>query len=147
MASDEGNVLLMITLRSNDQFNTTIYGYDDRFRGIHGTRSIVLMNAIDITSLGLVEGQEVTLATVSDDGVDRKLGGLTIVTYDIPKGCIGTYYPEANVLIPLWHHAERSKVPAAKSVPVRVYASAVPSVKAKTSGFSDCETSDRVAAK
>lgn len=60
-------------------------------------------------------------ATASDDGVSRQLKGLQVVTYDIPEGCVGTYYPEANVLIPLWHHAERSKVPAAKSVPVRVY--------------------------
>lgn len=60
-------------------------------------------------------------ATASDDGVSRQLKGLRVVTYDIPEGCVGTYYPEANVLIPLWHHAERSKVPAAKSVPVRVY--------------------------
>jgi molybdopterin-dependent oxidoreductase alpha subunit len=121
MADGKGDILLMITLRSNDQFNTTIYGYDDRFRGIHGTRSIVLMNAYDLARLGLAEGEEVTIATVSDDGVDRKLAGLTVVTYNIPEGCIGTYYPESNVLIPLWHHAERSKVPAAKSVPVRVY--------------------------
>ena len=131
MPSAEGDTLLMITLRSNDQFNTTIYGYDDRFRGIRGTRSVVPMNANDVARLGLAEGQEVTLATVSDDGVDRKLGGLKVVTYDIPEGCIGTYYPEANVLIPLWHHAERSKVPAAKSVPARVYdtTSGAPRVK------------------
>jgi molybdopterin-dependent oxidoreductase alpha subunit len=120
MADDKGNILMMMTLRSNDQFNTTIYGYDDRFRGIRGTRSVVLMNTKDVSRLGLAESQEVTLATVSDDGVDRRLGGLTVVAYNIPEGCIGTYYPEANVLIPLWHHAERSKVPASKSVPVRV---------------------------
>jgi molybdopterin-dependent oxidoreductase alpha subunit len=120
MADDTGDILLMITLRSNDQFNTTIYGYDDRFRGIRGTRSVVLMNIKDVARLGLAESQEVTLATVSDDGVDRRLGGLTVVAYNIPEGCIGAYYPEANVLIPLWHHAKRSKVPAAKSVPVRV---------------------------
>lgn len=126
MEGNERDVLLMITLRSNDQFNTTIYGYDDRFRGIRGTRSVVLMSANDVARLGLIEGQEVTLATVSNDGVDRKLGGLKVVTYDIPEGCIGTYYPEANVLIPLWHHARRSKVPAAKSVPVRVYGTITP---------------------
>jgi molybdopterin-dependent oxidoreductase alpha subunit len=129
MADGKGDILLMITLRSNDQFNTTIYGYDDRFRGIHGTRSIVLMNAYDLARLGLAEGEEVTIATVSDDGVDRKLAGLTVVTYNIPEGCIGTYYPESNVLIPLWHHAERSKVPAAKSVPVRVYGKSELSVR------------------
>jgi anaerobic selenocysteine-containing dehydrogenase len=133
MADGKGDVLLMITLRSNDQFNTTIYGYDDRFRGIHGTRSVALMNSYDVARLGLAEGEEVTISTVSDDGVDRKLGGLKIVTYNIPRGCIGTYYPEANVLIPLWHHAERSKVPAAKSVPVRVYGTfGLPAIKIRT---------------
>ena len=115
------DVLRMITLRSNDQFNTTIYGYDDRLRGIHGTRSVILMHRNDIARLGLADGQSVAAATASDDGISRELKGLQVVTYDIPEGCVGTYYPEANVLIPLWHHAERSKVPAAKSVPVRVY--------------------------
>jgi molybdopterin-dependent oxidoreductase alpha subunit len=117
------NVLLMITLRSNDQFNTTIYGYDDRLRGIQNTRSVVLMNHNDVERLGLAEGQDVTISTASKDGVSRKMNGLQVVTYNIPEGCIATYYPEANVLIPLWHHAERSKVPAAKSVPVRVFPS------------------------
>ena len=115
------DVLRMITLRSNDQFNTTIYGYDDRLRGIHGTRSVILMHRNDIARLGLADGQSVAVTTASDDGISRELKGLQVVTYDIPEGCVGTYYPEANVLIPLWHHAERSKVPAAKSVPVRVY--------------------------
>ncbi len=116
------DVLRMITLRSNDQFNTTIYGYDDRLRGILGTRSIILMHCNDIARLGLAESQMVVIPTVADDGIRRELKGLQVVTYNIPEGCVGTYYPEANVLIPLWHHAERSKVPAAKSVPVRVHA-------------------------
>ena len=58
---------------------------------------------------------------MSNDGIRRELKGLRLVTYDIPEGCVATYYPEANVLIPLWHHAERSKVRAGKSVPVRIY--------------------------
>jgi molybdopterin-dependent oxidoreductase alpha subunit len=115
------DVLRMITLRSNDQFNTTIYGYDDRLRGIHGIRSVILMHRNDIARLGLADGQSVAVTTASDDGISRELKGLQVVTYDIPEGCVATYYPEANVLIPLWHHAERSKVPAAKSVPVRIY--------------------------
>jgi hypothetical protein len=110
----------LITLRSNDQFNTTIYGYNDRFRGIHGTRMVVLMHRNDIDRLKLHEGDQVSLVTAADDGVDRRLGGLTVVAYDIPEGCCAGYYPECNVLVPLWHHAERAKVPAAKSVPVRV---------------------------
>jgi hypothetical protein len=66
------------------------------------------------------------LATAVDDGVDRKVDGFRVVAYDIPEGCIGGYYPECNPLIPLWHHAEGSKVPAAKSIPVRILAQAPP---------------------
>jgi len=84
----------------------------------------VFMNHNDITRLGLMNGQAVNLATACDDGISRTLNGLRVVDFDIPEGCIGSYYPEANVLIPLWHHAERSMVPAAKSIPVRVYPSA-----------------------
>ncbi len=117
------DVLRMITLRSNDQFNTTVYGYDDRFRGIKGTRMVVLMHPDDIRSQGLHEGQIVKLATsTTRDDVRRELGGLRVVGYDIPRGCVGTYYPEANVLVPVWHYAKGSKVPAVKSVPVRVLA-------------------------
>lgn len=120
-AMPEGrDVLRLITLRSNDQFNTTVYGYNDRFRGIHGTRTVVLMHRNDIGRLKLSEGERVRLVTATDDGVDRQLGGLTVIAYDIPEGCCAGYYPECNVLVPLWHHAERAKVPAAKSVPVRV---------------------------
>ncbi len=122
MPEDRRDVLRMMTLRSNDQFNTTIYGYDDRFRGIHGSRMVVLMNRNDIDRLGLDEGMDVMIATAADDR-DRRMSGFRVVQYDIPDGCIGTYYPEANALIPLWHHAARSKVPAAKSVPVRVFRS------------------------
>jgi anaerobic selenocysteine-containing dehydrogenase len=115
-------VLQLITLRSNDQFNTTVYGYDDRFRGVSGTRDVVFVGRNDMVRLGLAEGQSVTLRTEADDGRDRQVSGLQVVPYDLPDGCIAAYYPECNRLIPLWHHAERSKVPAAKSVPVRVVA-------------------------
>jgi molybdopterin-dependent oxidoreductase alpha subunit len=119
--SDEERRLCLITIRSNDQFNTTIYGYDDRFRGIHGTRTVVLMNKDDIAELRLREGQTVALATDFDrDTVERKVEGLTIVAYDIPRGCVAGYYPECNPLIPVWHHAQESKTPASKSVPVRI---------------------------
>jgi len=113
--------LRMMTLRSNDQFNTTVYGYSDRFRGIEGTRKVVLMNRADIDRLGLAPGQRVTVRTTSKDNIERKLGGLTVVAYNIPVGCVGSYYPEANVLLPLWHYAEGSKTPAAKSIPVTVH--------------------------
>jgi molybdopterin-dependent oxidoreductase alpha subunit len=114
------DVLRLMTLRSNDQFNTTVYGYTDRFRGIDGIRNVVLMNQSDIDRRGLKVGQAVTLRTVADDGVDRHLSGLIVVAYDIPVGCIGGYYPECNVLMPVWHYAVGSKTPAAKSIPVTV---------------------------
>ena len=117
-----GDVLQLITLRSNDQFNTTIYGYDDRFRGITGTRMVLLINARDIARFGLAEGEEVTLSAFTSDNVVREVAGLRVHEYSIPDGCVGAYYPECNPLIPLWHHAERSKVPAAKSVPVLIKA-------------------------
>ena len=119
MASDRRDVLRLITLRSNDQFNTTIYGYDDRFRGVKGTRKIVFMNRNDIDRFALHDGDIVTLSTVAAD-LRRAVTGLRVIAYDIPEGCCGGYYPECNPLIPLWHHAERSKVPAAKSIPVTV---------------------------
>lgn len=114
------DVLRLVTLRSNDQFNTTVYGYDDRFRGIHGTRDVLLLNPADMKRYGIENGQEVGLETVADDGVYRSLGGLRAVPYNIPEGSCGGYYPECNVLIPIYQHALGSKVPAAKSVPVRL---------------------------
>jgi molybdopterin-dependent oxidoreductase alpha subunit len=118
-ADAEGRYRLM-TLRSNDQFNTTIYGYHDRFRGIKGTRDVVLMNAADIVKAGLAEGDMVSLIGDSGDNSQRRVDGLRVVPYEIPEGCLGAYYPECNLLIPLAHHALESHVPAGKSVPVRL---------------------------
>src|SRR5664279_542145 len=114
------DTLRLITLRSNDQFNTTVYGYSDRFRGIHGTRMVVLMNRDDIERLGLAEGEIVKMQTASNDGIERTMSGFRVTPYNIPAGCIGAYYPEANALLPLSHYAEGSKTPAAKSIPVFV---------------------------
>ncbi len=122
--AEQRDVLQLVTLRSNGQFNTTIYSYDDRFRGIYGSRMVLLVNRNDIDRLGLREDDVVGLTTAVDDGVHREVGGFRVVAYDIPEGCIGGYYPECNPLIPLWHHAERSKVPAAKSIPVRIKSAA-----------------------
>ena len=110
----------LITLRSNDQFNTTVYGYHDRFRGVKGTRDVLFMNAEDMRAGGMAEGQIVALESDAGDGVRRRREGLIVTPYAIPRGCLGAYYPEANVLIPLEHHAEESHVPAGKSVPVRI---------------------------
>lgn len=116
------NVLQLMTLRSNDQFNTTVYGYDDRFRGVKGTRKVVFLNRNDIVRLGFVPGGWVRLRTAIEPAVRREAGPFQIIAYDIPEGCAASYYPESNALVPLWHHARRSKVPAAKSVPVTLIA-------------------------
>ncbi len=110
----------LITLRSNDQFNTTIYGYHDRFRGIKGTRDVLLMHPEDIGAAGLAEGEIVALESDADDGFHRRRDGLIVTPYDIPRGCLGAYYPEANILMPGEPHAGESHVPAAKSIPVRI---------------------------
>lgn len=112
--------LRLMTLRSDSQFNTTIYNMGDRFRGVKNTRMVILMNQADIEKRHLHEGQKVTLQTIADDGIDRRLEGLEIKAYEIPEGCIAGYYPECNVLLPLWHYAKESKVPGAKSIPVRI---------------------------
>lgn len=118
--SGSADILHLATLRSNDQFNTTIYGYSDRFRGVEGTRSIVFMNRKDITRLGFVDGETVDMTTAIDEETVRSVTGLRIVAYDIPKGCCGAYYPETNPLFPLAHHDPKSKTPAYKLLPVRL---------------------------
>ena len=111
--------LLMMTIRSHDQFNTTIYGLDDRYRGIYGTRKIVLMNKTDVENHDLDIDLPVTLYN-NYGGKKREVSGLKIVAYEIPKGCIATYFPECNVLIPLELKARKSNTPASKSVKVRL---------------------------
>jgi len=118
---EEGNgVFQLMTLRADGQFNTTIYNEDDRFRGVTGGRQVIFMNASDMADLGVQQDELVRLSTAADDGVERSLGGLQAVAFDIPRYSVAAYYPECNGLIPLWHYAEGSKVPAAKSVPVRI---------------------------
>jgi anaerobic selenocysteine-containing dehydrogenase len=114
------DVLHLMTLRSNDQFNTTVYGYSDRFRGVDGTRLVVFMNPVDIERLGLREGEPADLVTAIDDGKTRQVSGLRIVTYGIPQGTCASYYPEANPLFPLEHHDPKAKTPGYKLLPVHV---------------------------
>lgn len=120
--SGAANVFRLITLRSNDQFNTTIYGTADRLRGIHGSRRIVMMRAEDRETLGLPPEAMVTLVTAAEENIRREVTGLQVIDYDLPAGTLAAYFPECNPLIPLSHYAEGSKTPAAKSVPVRVFA-------------------------
>ncbi|CAD6516942.1 FdhF/YdeP family oxidoreductase [Paraburkholderia metrosideri] len=114
--------LRLFTLRSDSQFNTTIYTHDDRFRGVYGSRMVLLMNQQDIERHGLAADSEVSLEAVSPDSVKRQVDGFRIIPFDLPVGCVAGYYPECNPLIPLSHHAKESKVPAAKAVPVRIVA-------------------------
>ena len=110
----------LITMRSNDQFNTTIYGFSDRLRGLEGSRAVLLMNPQDIERDGLNAGDVITLVGDADDGATREVGGLTVTPFNLPSGCVGGYYPEMNPLVPLWYHDVDSKTPAAKGVPVRI---------------------------
>ncbi len=114
-------VLTLTTLRSHDQYNTTIYGLDDRYRGIFGRRDVVFMNPDDLAARGLVTGDVVDVSSTVSDAV---LAGYSVVSYNIPRGCAAAYYPEANVLIPLSRHDKASGTPSYKSVPVRISRSA-----------------------
>jgi molybdopterin-dependent oxidoreductase alpha subunit len=122
--ADEPGRLRLITLRSNDQFNTTIYGLSDRLRGVEGRRDVLLMPPAEIERHGLRPGQRVDLHGDAGDGAARKVADLEVVPFDLPEGCVAGYYPELNPLVPLWLHDAKSKTPAYKSVPVRVKASA-----------------------
>jgi len=104
------------TFRSHDQYNTTIYGMDDRYRGIYGTREIVFMHAADIAAIGVANGDRMDVMGVHDDGVERVARGFRLVAYDIPRGCVAGYYPELNVLVPWTKHGEKSFTPTSKSV-------------------------------
>ncbi|MCB0546278.1 MAG: FdhF/YdeP family oxidoreductase [Phaeodactylibacter sp.] len=112
----------MMTIRSHDQYNTTIYGLNDRYRGIHNERRVVLMNKQDMKDDSLKKGDVVDLIG-SHKGQQRVAKSFIVVPYDIPRRCLATYFPEANVLVPIDSVAKESKTPASKRVVVRVRAS------------------------
>ncbi|MET9887002.1 FdhF/YdeP family oxidoreductase [Streptomyces sp. NPDC006430] len=114
----EGRLLLQ-TLRSHDQYNTTIYGLDDRYRGITGGRRVVMVNPQDAAELGLADGSYTDLVSEWRDGVERRAPGFRVVHYPTARGCAAAYYPETNVLVPLDSTADTSNTPASKSVVVR----------------------------
>jgi molybdopterin-dependent oxidoreductase alpha subunit len=114
------NVMTLVTLRSNDQFNTTIYGFSDRLRGLEGSREIVLINRDEIARLGLSDGQKISLVCAVKDGHERRIDGLTITPYDLPPRCIAGYYPELNPLVPLGYNEKNSQTPAYKGTPVEI---------------------------
>ncbi|MEU8696854.1 FdhF/YdeP family oxidoreductase [Streptomyces sp. NPDC048680] len=114
----EGRLLLQ-TLRSHDQYNTTIYGLDDRYRGIKGGRRVVLVNPDDAAALGLADGAYADLVSEWKDGTERRAPGFRVVHYPTARGCAAAYYPETNVLVPLGSTADTSNTPASKSVVIR----------------------------
>jgi formate dehydrogenase major subunit len=114
------SMLRLATVRSHDQFNTTIYSNNDRYRGVYNDRMVLFMNAEDLAERGLQDGDSITLETISDDGVQRRVDGLTVLDYPMPRGAVAGYYPELNPLLPLDYYDKISGTPAAKSIPVRV---------------------------
>ena len=106
---------MLMTIRSHDQFNTTIYGLDDRYRGIFGDRRVVFMNSQDMLEIEISEKQCVNLVC-REDGEERRVRNFRVISYEIPRGCIATYFPEANPLVPLSKNAIKSHTPASKSI-------------------------------
>ncbi|MFD0740463.1 FdhF/YdeP family oxidoreductase [Lysobacter koreensis] len=109
----------LMTVRSHDQYNTTIYGLDDRYRGVHGTRRVCFISATDLARHGFAAGEHVDITSVWSDG-ERSVHDFRLVEYDIPPGCLASYFPETNALVPLGSYAERARTPASKSIPVRL---------------------------
>jgi anaerobic selenocysteine-containing dehydrogenase len=115
----EDDDLMMMTIRSHDQFNTTIYSLNDRYRGIYNERRVVLMNEKDMHQRGLQDGDLVDLVN-NFDGVERVANKFIVVKYPIPEGCTATYFPETNVLVPLNSVADKSNTPTSKQVIIKI---------------------------
>lgn len=121
VSTDDPDILRLATMRSHDQYNTTIYGLDDRYRGVFGRRDVLMMNETDMARIGLAEGDLVDVETALDHASpDRIVRGLTVVRYDLPINCCGAYYPESQALVALDHIDKQCLTPSYKSVPVRV---------------------------
>ena len=113
-------MLRLATLRSHDQYNSTIYSLDDRYRGVFGGRMVAFMNEADMRARGIAEGDHIEMEALADDGRRRVVAGFWVKPHSIARGSIGAYYPETNPLLPLAYHDVKSGTPAAKSIPVIV---------------------------
>lgn len=111
-------VLTLTTVRSHDQYNTTLYGLNDRYRGVYNQRRVLFANAADLSEIGFAPGDRVDIQSIAADGQRRTAPGFLLVAYDIPRGCVAAYYPETNPLVPLDSYAERARTPTSKSIPV-----------------------------
>lgn len=112
--------LILQTMRSHDQYNTTLYGLNDRYRGVFGMREVLFINEADILKLGFKPGDKVDMVSLWEDGVERKVKGFTLVAYDIPKGQAAAYYPETNPLVPLDSYGERTFTPTSKFIAIKL---------------------------
>jgi len=112
--------LILQTLRSHDQYNTTLYGLDDRYRGVFGLREVVFVNEVDIRRMGFEPGEHVDLVSLWEDGVERRVSGFRLVAYDVPEGQAAAYYPETNPLVPLESYGEGTYTPTSKFVAIKV---------------------------
>ena len=113
----------LMTVRSHDQYNTTVYGLDDRYRGVYGQRRVCFINREDLARLNMKAGEWVDITSVWEDG-ERVAKKFLLVEYDIPAGCLASYFPETNGLVPLSAFADDARTPASKSIPVRLSLSA-----------------------
>jgi molybdopterin-dependent oxidoreductase alpha subunit len=120
----DDSVLWLTTIRSHDQYNTTIYSYSDRYRGIFGQRDVVLLNEREMSKRGLLGGDRVDLVTASSDDVHRSVRNIGVVAYRLPDGCCAAYYPETNPLVPLYARDPLSHTPSSKAIPIRLVRSA-----------------------
>jgi molybdopterin-dependent oxidoreductase alpha subunit len=116
----DDKMLRLATIRSHDQYNTTIYTLNDRYRGVFGGRMVVFLNPHDMAERGISPDMLVEIECIAVDGQKRRVGGFKARPYNIPRGSIAAYYPETNPLLPLSHRDPKSKTPAAKSIPVLV---------------------------
>ncbi|BBH44864.1 FdhF/YdeP family oxidoreductase [Pseudomonas sp. KU43P] len=120
LARGEKPDLILQTMRSHDQYNTTLYGLDDRYRGVFGLREVVFVSEADIRRLGFEPGEHVDLVSLWEDGVERRVSGFRLVPYDIPDGQAAAYYPETNPLVPLESYGEGTYTPTSKFVAIRL---------------------------
>ncbi len=110
--------LILQSMRSHDQYNTTIYGLDDRYRGVKGQREVLFVNEADIIRLGFKPGQKVDIVSLWEDGRERRVKGFTLLAFDIPAGQAAAYYPEVNPLVPLESVGDGSHTPTSKFVAI-----------------------------
>ena len=114
--------LIMQSMRSHDQYNTTVYGLDDRYRGVKGQRDVLFVNEADIIRLGFKPGQKADIVSIWDDGRERRVKGFTLLAFDIPAGQAAAYYPEVNPLVPLESTGDGSQTPTSKFIAIRLEA-------------------------